>query len=67
MDQESKVRLIELFKNLLVLWQPNHKSYGKRGPRSYLSTAAAKILILSDIFFSSMTTSSLYTLSHHVL
>jgi len=38
MDQESKVRLIELIKNLLVLWQPNHKSY-------------TNILILSDIFF----------------
>jgi len=33
MDQESKVRLIDLIKNLPVLWQPNHKSYGKRGPR----------------------------------
>jgi len=51
MDQESQVRLIELIKNLLVLWQPNRKFYGKRGPRSYSSTAVAKILILSDICF----------------
>jgi len=30
MDQESKVRLIEQIKNLPVVWQPNHKSYGEK-------------------------------------
>jgi hypothetical protein len=33
MEYESKLKLINLVRNWPVLWQPTHKSYGKRGPR----------------------------------
>jgi hypothetical protein len=32
-NQEHKIALINKIKLFPVLWQPDHASYGKRGPR----------------------------------
>jgi len=60
MDQEeSKVKLIDLIKNLAVLWQPSHKSYGKRGPRdAALKKVAASLgenVIIYYLYFCLLT------------
>ena len=51
MDLESKVKLGKFIKILTTLWQPNHKSYRKRGPRDAASPTWAKNICFIQCLF----------------